>query len=67
MKSIMNSALVVLAVIAVVLAMPRHQSIGSAGSATLSLQELEAAAGTDRLPVQRLHDRSVVFSTLGTP
>lgn len=67
MRSIMNSVVVVLAVAAVVLAMPRHRSAGFAASATLSLQELEAAAGTDRLPVQRLEDRSLVFPTPAAP
>ncbi len=68
MKGIMNSALIAAAVLAAMLAMPRHPSTGSAtAGATLSVQDIEAAAGPDRLPVQRLNDRSVLFSTPATP
>lgn len=68
MKSIMNSVLIALAVLAAALAMPRHSSTVHGGSnATLSLSELEAAAGANRLPLQQLDDRSLVFSTAGMP
>ncbi|UTD25743.1 hypothetical protein [Bradyrhizobium sp. WD16] len=69
MKNLVKSVLAALAVLAAVIAMPRHPSTSPAngGDMTLSLQELEAAAGADRLPVQTLDDRSLVFSAMGTP
>jgi hypothetical protein len=66
MKRLFNSALVVVALLIAATAVLRPQSsatsfsVGPAGP--MSVQELSAAAGLNKLPIEEFEDLSVVYS-----
>ena len=67
MKRLLNSALVVVALLIAATAMVRSHSpatnfsVGTAGM--MSVQEIGAAAGLNKLPIEEFEDQSLVFST----
>ncbi|HEV7880606.1 MAG TPA: hypothetical protein VGP39_21355 [Bradyrhizobium sp.] len=67
MKRLLNSALVVVALLIAATAMVRSHSSAtnfSAGTAgMMSLHELGAAAGLNKLPIEEFEDLSLVYSS----
>jgi hypothetical protein len=67
MKRLLNSALVVVALLIAATAVLRSHSsatsfsVGPAG--LMSVQELGAAAGLSKLPIEEFEDMSLVYST----
>jgi hypothetical protein len=67
MKQLLNSALVVVALLIAATAVLRSHSsatsfsVGPAG--LMSVQELGAAAGLSKLPIEEFEDLSLVYST----
>jgi hypothetical protein len=66
MKRLMIFALTSVALLAAATAMQRSPSTEpSAGTAAMpSLQELDTAAGVNKLPIEEIEDMSLVYSTV---
>jgi hypothetical protein len=67
MKRLLNSALVVVALLiaatAVLRSHPSATNFSVATAGMMSLQEIGAAAGLNKLPIEEFEDQSLVFST----